>query len=61
MVPPPEVSRAMVPGEAAYPLVLAVQWADVQCSSWLCSAYGPSKALKNSFVNYMSLEASNLL
>jgi hypothetical protein len=36
MVPPPEESRAVAPAEATRPLVLVVQWADVQCSSGLC-------------------------
>jgi hypothetical protein len=42
MVPPLEESRATV----AHSSVLAVQWADVQCSSWLGSKYEPSKILK---------------
>jgi hypothetical protein len=30
MVPPPEESHAVAPAEAAHPLALVVQWADVQ-------------------------------
>jgi hypothetical protein len=37
---------AVVPVEAAHPLALAVQWADIQCFSWLCGEYGPSKIWK---------------
>jgi hypothetical protein len=33
MVPPPEESRAATPTEAARPLALVVQWANIQCSS----------------------------
>ncbi len=33
MVPPPAVNRAAILAEAAHLLALAVQWADVQCSS----------------------------
>jgi hypothetical protein len=46
MVPPPGVSRVVVSTEAAHPLVLAVQWTDVQCFSWLCGEYRPSKIWK---------------
>jgi hypothetical protein len=46
MIPPPEESHAAAPAEAARPLALVVQWADVQCSSELCGKYKPSKIWK---------------
>jgi hypothetical protein len=36
MVPPLEESRAAAPVEVAHSSALAVQWADIQCSFWLC-------------------------
>jgi hypothetical protein len=46
MVPPPEESHVAAPTEAARPVVLVVQWADVQCSSGLCGEYEPSNIWK---------------
>jgi hypothetical protein len=39
-------SSAAVPAETAHSSVLVVQWADVQCSYWLCGEYEPSKIWK---------------
>jgi hypothetical protein len=68
MVHHPEESRAVALAAAARPLVPTDQLADVQCSFGLFGEYGQlgakdkdeTKTLKNSFIHYMSLEASSL-
>jgi hypothetical protein len=46
MIHPPEESHAAAPAEVAHYFALAVQWADIKCSSGLCSEYETSKILK---------------